>query len=118
MRKIFISWLATIVFCRGWHFASYYDTGPTFYLSREFHDQVYGFYGNMLNIPPSEIPERIAWLLVVDTIIVFGIIALRYYKRWLPQTLNFIKRKLGFKSAYASKDRINSAVSGPVHPAE
>lgn len=118
MRKLFMSWLATIVFFRGWHVASYYDTGPTFFLSRQFHDQVYAFYGKILDIPPSEIPERIFWLLVVDTLIVLSIVALRYHKKWLPQTLSFIKQKLGIKTSTVSQDKINQVVSGQVHPAE
>lgn len=118
MRKILIFWAATIVFFWGWHFASYYDTGPTFFLSKHFHDNMYGIYANILNVPASEIPVKLAWVFVVDTIIVFGIAALRWYKHWLPQSWNWVKHKLGFQSAYATKGKINTIADGPAHPAE
>lgn len=118
MRKILILWAATIVFFWGWYFMSYYDMGPTFFFSRAFHDQMFGIYANILQIPASEIPIKLAYVFVVDTLIVFGIAALRWYKHWMPQTWSFIKHKLGFKGAYATKDKINSVVSGQAHPAE
>lgn len=123
MRKILILWAATIVFFWGWHFASYYDLGPTFFFSRGFNDHMYGVYSNILQIPASEVPGKIAWVFVFDTFLVFGIAALRWYKHWLPQSWNWIKHKLGFSSSYASRDKINmiatgNLANGQVHPAE
>jgi phosphoglycerol transferase MdoB-like AlkP superfamily enzyme len=118
MRKILILWAATIVFFWGWYFMSYYNTGPSFFFSRGFHDHMFNVYSNILQIPASEIPMKLAYVFVVDTLIVFGIAALRWYKHWLPQSWNFIKHKLGLSSSYASRDKINAVAGGRVHPAE
>ena len=118
MRKILILWAATIVFFWGWYFLSYYDTGPTFFFSRSFHEHMFNIYANILQIPASEIPMKLVYVFVFDTFIVLGIAVLRWYKHWLPQTWNFIKHKLGFQSTYASRSKINTIANGPVHPAE
>lgn len=123
MRKILILWAATVVFFWGWYFMSYYDTGPTFFFSRAFHEHMFNIYAGILNIPASEIPMKLVYVFVFDTAIVFGIAALRWYKHWLPQTWNFIKQRLGFESSHASREKISAIVSGPiangpVHPAE
>lgn len=118
MRKILILWAATIIFFWGWYFMSYYDTGPTFFFTRAFNDHMFNVYANILQIPASEIPIKIAYVFVIDTFIVLGIAALRWYKHWLPQSWNFIKYKLGFSSAYASRDKIKAIADGPAHPAE
>ncbi len=118
MRKILIIWAATVVLFWGWHFVSYYDLGPTFFFSKNFHAHMYGIYAQVLNIPASEVPIKVAWVFVFDTFIVFGIAALRWYKRWLPQLLAFIKSKLGFHKADENDDNSSQIVNGPVHPAE
>lgn len=118
MRKILILWAATILFFWGWHFASYYNTGPTFFLSKAFNDHMYGIYGKILQIPASEVPVKLAWVFFIDTLLVFGIAALRWYKSWLPQSWSWIKHKFGFSGAHASKDKINAIAAGSVHPAE
>ena len=118
MSKILIFWAATIIFFWGWYFMSYYNTGPTFFFSRGFNDHIFNIYSSILQIPASEIPMKLAYVFVIDTFIVFGIAALRWYKHWLPQTWNFIKHKLGFQSSYATKERINAVAGGQVHPAE
>lgn len=114
MRKILILWAATILFFWGWHFASYYNTGPTFFFSKAFHDHMYGVYANILQIPASEIPVKVAWVFFIDTLIVMGIAALRWYKHWLPQSFAWIKSRLGMKPA----GNIASHSDGQVHPAE
>ena len=102
---------------------SYYNTGPTFFFSRSFHEHMFNVYSGILQIPAAEIPMKLVYVFIVDTLIVLGIAALRWYKHWLPQTWAFIKQKLGMETSPVADKNINGMVSGPVangpvHPAE
>jgi len=118
MRKILYLWAFTIVFFWGWHFVSYYDLGPTFFFSRGFHDHMYGIYANILQIPASEVPIKVAWVFVIDTLIVFAIAALRWYKHWLPQSWGWTRQKLGLQKRNSADDDITERGDGRVRPAE
>jgi len=118
MRKILYLWAFTIVFFWGWHFASYHDLGPTFFFSRGFHDHMYGIYGNILQIPASEVPVKIAWVFVIDTFIVLAIAALRWYKYWLPQSMIWIRHRLGLQKTVSVEEKTTDTVDGQAHPAE
>ena len=138
MRKILYLWALTIFIFWGWHFASLYDTGPSFVFSLKFHQHIYQVYGNILHMPPADVPLAIAWLFFVDTLIVLGIAALRWYKHWLPQTWTWLRNKVSlareeqgeevpsiYSDLQPQTSRIATATpevkdfaTGQVHPAE
>lgn len=78
MRYILIFWAAPLGFFWGWYFLSLNDInfGTTF-LSDDLHRLVFDIYGYYLGVVPSDIPALIAKACVVDTGIIFGILALR-----------------------------------------
>ena len=94
MRTILILWALPIVIFWGWYGLSAYDIhfGLNF-LTRAFHDQLFVIYGNIMHLPPEDVPWALAWLFTVDTLILFGVAALRWYKKWLPQSWNWLSGK-------------------------
>jgi hypothetical protein len=130
MRAILGMWIFSVVFFWGWYFLSVNDMHfGMFFLSRGFHEHLFQIYGNMLHMAPEEVPEKIAWLFAIDTVIVFGIAALRWYKSWLPQTIARVREFFGYgpeKIDYVSRLKMfrNPPVAhdpnliGPVAPAE
>lgn len=135
MRTILILWIIPVVLFWGWYGLSAYDMHyGVFFLTREFHDHIFGLYSNILHMPADEIPVKLAWLFGIDTLIVFGIAALRWYKHWLPQSYAFVRKSLGFQTPEAKlEERVERVLNkdhkleterskdvpiGPVQPAE
>lgn len=129
MRTILILWIIPVVSFWGWYGLSANDINfGLFFLTREFHDHLFSIYSQILQMPADEIPVKLAWLFGIDTLIVFGIAALRWYKAWLPQSWNYVREKVSGNPAEtafdARMDRVlttSTPVSSPagrVHPAE
>ncbi len=96
MRAILILWAIPLILFWGWYGLSAYNISfGVFFLERQFHDLVFNIYSNILGIPAAEIPGWLAWVFFIDTLILLGVAALRWYKHWLPQTINWIKEKTG-----------------------
>lgn len=96
MRVILILWLIPVVLFWGWYGLSANNMHfGWFFLTRGFHDHLFVIYGNILHMPPEEVPEKLAWVFGIDTVIVFGIAALRWYKKWLPQSWNWFLGLIG-----------------------
>lgn len=96
MRVLLIMWIIPVVLFWGWYGLSANNMHfGWFFLTRGFHDHLFGIYGSILQMPPEEVPEKLAWVFGIDTVIVFGIAALRWYKKWLPQTWDWIQRTFG-----------------------
>lgn len=82
MKWVMIMWGGPVLFLTGWYVLSYYDMSfGIFMLTREAHDMVFALYGNILGMPPEVIPPLVARAMVVDTFIVFGLLALRRRKQ-------------------------------------
>lgn len=82
MKWFLILWAAPIALLGSWYGLSYYDMSfGIFMLTRDAHDLVFRIYGHVLGIPPETIPPLVARAIVVDSLIVFAIIAFRRRKR-------------------------------------
>ena len=59
--KWFIAlWAAPMALLGSWYTLSYYDMnfGLSF-LSRDLHDLVFAIYGNILGVPPEDVPPMV-----------------------------------------------------------
>ena len=82
MKWFLILWAAPIALLGSWYGLSYYDMSfGIFMLTRDAHDLVFRIYGHVLGIPPETIPPLVARAIVVDSLLVFTIIAFRRRKR-------------------------------------
>lgn len=134
MRLVIILWAIPVILFWGWYGLSVNDWHfGLYFLERRFHDFVFHIYSQQLGMPANEIPAMIAWVFIVDTALVFGAAALRWYKAWLPQTYHWIRDKLAMlqgaeaASVNHSQDDMRVAVrtatpptaqAGLVQPAE
>lgn len=130
MRVILILWAIPVVLFWGWYGLSAYNINfGFFFLSRGFHDHIFQIYGNILQMPAEDVPVALAWIFGVDSLIVFGVAALRWYKHWLPQTYNYLKTLFtGTPSKAHLETRVEDVLMrssgvkagsiGPVRPAE
>ncbi len=130
MRVILILWLIPVVFFWGWYGLSAYDINfGLFFLSRGFHDHIFQIYGSILHMPAEDVPIALAWIFGIDTLIVFGVAALRWYKHWLPQTYRYFKQLITRKpdrkylehrveNVLIRAGSLKSDSVGPVRPAE
>ncbi len=95
MKWLLLAWLIPVALIGGWYGLSYHDIHFGFVmLSRRAHDLVFQIYGNILGMPPQDIPPLLFKAIVIDTLIVMGIVALRYRKAIIA----WIRAK---RSAYA-----------------
>lgn len=86
MRLIIILWITPLVFFWGWYGLSAYDINMgSFFLSRPFHDHMFRLYGNILGVPPQEVPALIAATFAFDSMLLFTLAAFRWRKSWFPQ---------------------------------
>jgi hypothetical protein len=123
MRLVLLLWGFPIIFFWGWYFLSLYDMHfGMFFLSKAFHDHLFGIYGNILHMDPADVPAALAWLFFVDTLIVVGIALVGKYRRfWWAPLKSFVKHHvLGISEAGEGTRRKHPIlpVAGPVHPAE
>ena len=106
MRYILIFWGVPMGLFWGWYFLSYNDINfGLLFFSRAVHDFAFEFYGNILGIDPTSIGPMVARASVVDTLIIFSILAFRRRKTIMA----WWKSRSG---ASALRE------AGPVHPAK
>lgn len=106
MRYILIFWALPLGLFWGWYFLSYHDINfGLLFFSRLLHDFAFDFYGNMLGIDPATIPGLVARACVIDTALIFAILAFRRRRKiaawWKARSMPAALRE-----------------AGPVHPAE
>jgi hypothetical protein len=78
MKWFLILWGGPILLLGSWYGLSYYDLSFGFFmLTRETHDLVFQVYSSVLGIPAEDLPPLVARAIVVDSLIVFAIIAFR-----------------------------------------
>ena len=78
MKWFLILWAGPIALLGSWYGLSYYDMNfGIFMLTRDAHDLVFQIYGHILGIAPESIPPLVARAIVVDSLIVFALIAFR-----------------------------------------
>jgi hypothetical protein len=75
MKWFLILWAGPVALLGSWYWLSYYDMSFGFYmLTRQTHDLVFEIYGNILGIPPENLPPMVARAIAVDSLIVFAIL--------------------------------------------
>ncbi|CAD7032537.1 membrane protein [Pseudorhizobium endolithicum] len=81
MKWFLILWGGPILLLGSWYGLSYYDLSFGFFmLTRETHDLVFQIYSGILGIPADDLPPLVARAIVVDSLILFAIVAFRRRK--------------------------------------
>lgn len=81
MKWFLILWIVPVCLLGAWYGLSYYDMNFGFVmLSRQIHDLVFQIYGNILGVPPEDLPRMVFKAVAVDSLIVLGIVLFRYRK--------------------------------------
>jgi hypothetical protein len=81
MKTFLLLWAMPIAFLGAWYSLSYYDMSfGIFMLTRQAHDLVFQVYGDVLGIPPETIPPLVMRAVVVDSLVLFAIMAFRRRK--------------------------------------
>ncbi|MDH4439126.1 MAG: DUF6105 family protein [Rhizobium sp.] len=82
MKTFLLLWAAPIALLGAWYSLSYYDMSfGIFMLTRDAHDLVFQIYGNVLGIAPETIPPLVMRAVVVDSLVLFAIMAFRRRKQ-------------------------------------
>ena len=107
MKWFLVFWAGPIALLGSWYGLSYYDMNfGVFMLTRDAHDLVFQIYGHILGIPPESIPPLVARAIVVDSLVVFAIIAFRRRKRIMAW---WQARRQASPAALASDESLSSA---------
>lgn len=78
MRWILIFWALPLAVLGTWYGLSYNDINFGYLiLSRQMNDFVFQLYGQILGLPPENIPGLLLRALLVDSLLLFGILAFR-----------------------------------------
>lgn len=82
MKWFLFLWAGPVALLLGWYFLSLNDISfGVFMLTRQAHDLVFRVYGNILGVDPASLPPLVLRAIVVDSLIVAGLVALRRRKR-------------------------------------
>jgi hypothetical protein len=109
MKRILIFWAGPILFLGSWYWLSYYDMSfGLFMYTRQVHDLVFQVYGHVLGIPPESIPPLVMRTVVVDSLLLFSLIALRKRKE-IAGWRRARQVSKSVVSPLASKDSLSSA---------
>lgn len=109
MKWFLILWATPIALLGSWYSLSYYDMSfGVFMLTRDAHDLVFRIYGHVLGMPPESIPPLVARAIVVDSLLVFAIIAFRRRKR-IMAWWNTRQEKVSSGQDRPSADSLSSA---------
>lgn len=85
MRVILILWFFPLFVFWGWYALSVNDINMGwFFLTRQFHDHLFNIYAAILHMPRDDVPLAIAGVFAFDSVLVLGLAALRWYKKWMP----------------------------------
>ena len=78
MRWILAAWALPLVAFWGWYFLSSYNLHFGYVmLTRDVHDIVFEIYGETLGIDPALLPGLVARACILDTMLLFAILAFR-----------------------------------------
>jgi hypothetical protein len=78
MKWFLILWAGPVLLLASWYGLSYYDMSFGFFmLTRQTHDLVFEIYGNVLGIPPENLPPLVARAIAFDSLVVMSIVAFR-----------------------------------------
>jgi hypothetical protein len=104
IRYLLIFWAIPLGSFWGWFSLSYFNAGlGTIYLTRGFHDLYFDICGQILGVPPASVPMIIAKACLVDTLVIFGLVAIGRRRRifeWLKSfSIYFFKADSAFDQA-------------------
>lgn len=86
MKYLLIFWAMPLGFFWGWYFLSLNDMNfGLMFFSRDVHDLTFRIYGHILGIDPQALPPMVAKACIVDSLILFSIIAFRKRKAILSR---------------------------------
>jgi hypothetical protein len=78
MKWVLFFWALPLVILGSWYTLSYYDINFGYLiLSRRMHDFVFMIYGNMLGLPPQDVPPLVGKAIVVDSLLLVAIMSFR-----------------------------------------
>lgn len=81
MRYILLFWALPMGLFWSWYGLSFHDMNfGMLFFSRMLHDEVFRLYGEILGLDPSILPGMVAQACIVDTLLIFGILAFRRRK--------------------------------------
>lgn len=76
IRYLLIFWALPLGSFWAWFFLSYLNVGfGTIYFTRGFHELYFKLAGQILGVPPATVTVMIAKACIVDTLIIFAIVA-------------------------------------------
>lgn len=82
MKLFLILWAGPILLLGSWYGLSMNDMSfGVFMLTREAHDLVFQVYSNVLGIPAEDIPPLVMRAIVVDSAVLFAVMAFRKRKK-------------------------------------
>ncbi|MGV3551855.1 DUF6105 family protein [Rhizobium sp.] len=82
MKWILIFWAMPIAILGTWYGLSYNDINFGYLmLSRQMNDFVFQLYGQILGLPPEVIPGMVLKAIIVDSLLLFGVLAFRRRKQ-------------------------------------
>ncbi|KAA3519379.1 hypothetical protein G6L63_06650 [Agrobacterium vitis] len=82
MKYLLIFWAGPILLLGSWYYLSLNDMSFGFFmLTRQTHDLVFTIYGNVLGIAPESIPPLVMRAIVVDSTVLFSLVAFRRRKQ-------------------------------------
>ena len=106
MKWFLILLAGPIALLGSWYGLSYYDMNfGIFMLTRDAHDLVFRIYGHILGIPPESIPPLVLRAIIVDSLIVFAIIAFRRRRKIIA----WWQARRQSSAALASDESLSSA---------
>jgi len=81
MKWVLFFWALPLVLLGSWYSLSYYDINfGMLILTRRMHDLVFQIYGQILGIPPQNIPPLVLKAVIVDSIMLAAILSFRRRK--------------------------------------
>ncbi|MGV2107382.1 DUF6105 family protein [Agrobacterium vitis] len=82
MKYLLIFWAGPILLLGSWYYLSLNDMSFGFFmLTRQTHDLVFTIYGNVLGIAPESIPPLVMRAIVIDSTVLFSLVAFRRRKQ-------------------------------------
>ena len=82
MRWILIFWAMPIAILGTWYGLSINDMNFGYLiLSRQMNEFVFQLYGQILGLPPEDIPGLVVRAVILDSLLLFGVLAFRRRKQ-------------------------------------
>ena len=89
MRYVLLFWALPMGLFWSWYGLSFNDINfGMLFFSRLLHDEVFRLYGEILGLDPAILPGMVARACILDTALIFGILAFRRRKAigsWLRE---------------------------------